>query len=273
MAAENPSPLYSVTCENKPVVKEPIIPGGYILTARKVDDSDIAHTAPCIRETWLWLLRQCNHKPSGNIKRGQCVRTLSDIQEGLHWFVGYRKMMYSKTQCENAMNTLRKMEMITTAKTTRGLIITVCNYETYQNPKNYEDNSEGNKKTTRRQQCGDTINKNDKNVKNVISSAEAAQTKPFKEWNGKEFINEIEKFKDKFSYDVRNDFFKYWKEKSATGKMRFQLEKTWETELRLEYWVRRADKVENKKTGKSVNEYLEQRKKDEERFNSKLNKS
>jgi hypothetical protein len=165
MSAANPIPMYAVNEDPKEV-----IPGGYFIKARKIKDSDIAHCAPVVREVWDWLLMECNHKPGNGINRGQCVRRLVDIQEGLHWYVGYRKMMYSKTQCESALNTLRKMLMITTTKTTRGMLITVCNYDTYQNPKNYEDNNEDNKKTTRRQQPSDTINKNDKNDKNVIDA-------------------------------------------------------------------------------------------------------
>ena len=32
--------------------------------------------------------------------------------------------------------------MVTTRRTTRGLIITICNYDFYQNPKNYESQAE-----------------------------------------------------------------------------------------------------------------------------------
>jgi hypothetical protein len=170
---EDKPKLYPIITDSNTEVNESApIPGGYYIMARKIDESEIAHAAPCIRELWYWLLRQVNHKdnPTLGINRGQCVRTIADMQDGLHWFVGYRKMTYSKTQCEGALEFLRKRLMVTTTKTTRGLIITVCNYEFYNNPKNYEDNSEGNKKTTRRQQGCSTINKNDNNDKNEIDS-------------------------------------------------------------------------------------------------------
>jgi hypothetical protein len=149
-------------------IQQPPIPGGFILKARKIDHSAIAHKAPAIREIWDWILRQCNHKEnlSLNIKRGQCVRRIADIQEGLHWYIGYRKKLYSKTQCEHALEFLRKTLMITTSKTTRGMLITVCNYDSYQTIENYEYNSEGGNKTTIGRQQGDTINKNDKNINN-----------------------------------------------------------------------------------------------------------
>jgi hypothetical protein len=60
--------------------------------------------------------------------------------------------------------------------------------------------------------------------------------KSFKNFSEQDFIDEIAVYKHDFEKDILNNFFKYWKEKSASGKMRFQLEKTWETKLRLEKW-------------------------------------
>ena len=57
--------------------------------------------------------------------------------------------------------------MVATTKTTRGLIITIINYDKYQNPKNYETDNESHKRTTMERQWNDTINKNEKNGKNV----------------------------------------------------------------------------------------------------------
>jgi hypothetical protein len=138
------------------------IEGGYYMKARKIQDSKIATAPPHVREIWDWLIKEVNHKDNGRFKRGQTMRSLKDIQEGLKWYVGYRKEMYSKSKCEMAMNWLRKEVMIETAKTTRGMIITVLNYSTYQDSKNYETNNEGNKKPTMNEQTHDTINKNDK---------------------------------------------------------------------------------------------------------------
>lgn len=148
-----------------------LIKGGYYIKARKIQESKIAHFPPHVREIWDWLLKECNHKPkmsSGRmIERGQCVRTYKDIQNGLHWMVGWRKQTYSKWDCEKAMKVLREATMITTEKTTRGMIITVMNYDYYQNPKNYESHEETDTKATRKPQSTDTINKNEKNEKNI----------------------------------------------------------------------------------------------------------
>jgi hypothetical protein len=142
-----------------------MIHGGYYIKARCIQNSDIATAPPYIREIWDWLLKEVNHSDTDKIKRGQTLRTFHDIIDGLKWFIGYRKMTYNKGQCENAMRWLRNRGMITTMKTTRGLFITICNYDLYQDSKNYESNTEEGMKDTIKQQHSDTINKNDKNVK------------------------------------------------------------------------------------------------------------
>jgi hypothetical protein len=62
--------------------------------------------------------------------------------------------------------------------------------------------------------------------------------KNYKEFTQDDFVSELEKFKDQYPKELLNNFYKYWKENSPGGKMRFQLEKTWETALRLENWQR-----------------------------------
>ncbi len=147
-----------------------MIPGGYYIIPRQTKESEIAHSPPHVREIWNYLLKEANHKDVGNVKRGSTVRSLRDMQEALSWFVGYRKEMYSKSKCEMATNALRKRGMITTMKTTRGMIITICNYDYYQNPKNYETNNEKSTKPTRNQQSHDTINKNvEETINEVIN--------------------------------------------------------------------------------------------------------
>lgn len=166
----NPNPMSAAPkIHNMYPVSNETIPGGYYIIARKIDESEIAHTPPHIREIWLWLIKNvyltdriiCGRQ----MRRGQLFTSYKDIQDGLHWMVGYRKETYSKSQCETAMKWLTKHEMITTTKTTRGLIITVCKYDTYQNPKNYENRTESHNRTTTEPQSSDTIYEEREEVK------------------------------------------------------------------------------------------------------------
>ena len=148
------------------------IKGGYVMIARKIDSSSIAESPPYAREIWLYLIRSANHKNNSICKRGQTVRRYIDIREALKWYVGYRKCMYSVTQCENAMKLLVKAKMITKTRTTRGLLITICNYDIYQNPKSYESQFHApTASATMKPQPCQTINKNVKNVKNKETTA------------------------------------------------------------------------------------------------------
>jgi hypothetical protein len=162
--------------------KQNIIKGGYYIKARKIQESAIAHAAPSVREIWDYLLMTCNHSEqtaSGRkILRGQTVRTYKDIQDALSWHVGYRKESYSKHDIENALKYLTKHRMISKSKTTRGIVVTICKYSTYQDPKNYENHSESHNGATIEPQCGDTINKNDNNVINNTNNKEEVLAKP-----------------------------------------------------------------------------------------------
>lgn len=143
--------------------------GGYYIKARCIQNSDIAHAAPCVREIWDWLLKEANHSDTKTCKRGQCVRTYRDIQEGLSWQIGWRKMTYRSHFVESAMKWLRKAGMITTQKTTRGMLITVLNYDKYQTPSNYESHTTADTNTTSKPQTSHTINKNGKNETTAVS--------------------------------------------------------------------------------------------------------
>ncbi len=96
-------------------------------------------------------------------------------------------------------------------------------------------------------------NKQNKTKRKKEGGAEAPDQKSFKEFSEKEFIDNISQFKEEFPYEIRNGFFKYWKEKNARGKMRFQLEKTWETKLRLEKWQLNQEKFSNGSHQQSLN--------------------
>lgn len=129
-----------------------MIKGGYILQPRVIQESDISVAPPCVREIWNYLLREansCDAKYNGyTIKRGQLFRSYEDIKEGTKWFAGWRKMTYSENNMKKAMKFLRDTQRITTQKELGGVLITICKYDYYQNPKNYERTKERTKEGT-----------------------------------------------------------------------------------------------------------------------------
>lgn len=150
------------------------IKGGYYLKARCIQNSWIATAPPYVREIWDWLLKEANHSDgkSGNhiIKRGQLFRSYQDIRDGLKWTIGYRTCRYNENQTKKAMKALRKELMITTMKELGGVLITICNYDFYQHPKNYDRTNERTNESTTREPIknhplpdNNNKNKNDNN--------------------------------------------------------------------------------------------------------------
>jgi hypothetical protein len=124
----------------------PKIKGGFVFKARQIQDSPIAKAPPHVREVWDYLIRCANWKDvvEGRkiIKRGQVYTSREKIRDALSWRVGYRPMKYTPDQIETAMKVLRKSEMITTARTERGVIVTIIKYAFYQDSRNYEIRTE-----------------------------------------------------------------------------------------------------------------------------------
>lgn len=162
--------------------------GGYIIIARQIVESEIWSKPPLYAKVWLWLLMQAQHTDYRKLKRGQLFTRINDIRDGVAWKVGWRTEKPSKDQIFNILNWLRKDDeegnesntsptMITTTRATQGMLITIDNYSVYQDPKNYEyntdDNNEKVAKTTRVQRSPDNINKNVKNVKKDNSASPA----------------------------------------------------------------------------------------------------
>ena len=133
------------------------IPKGYILKARCIEDSAIAHAPPHARELFDYFLRKAFWKDGDKLKRGQLLTNYKQIQDDLRWYVGNRPMRYERHQIETAMKLLARTGAVTRARTTRGLIVTVCNYGLYQSPENYENHSETVLKPTRKPRENHTI--------------------------------------------------------------------------------------------------------------------
>lgn len=174
------------------------IEGGYYIKARCIKNSAIANSPPYVREIWDYLLREANHtdnKYSGyTLKRGQLFRSYREIRDALSWKVGYRTERYNENQMKMGMRYLMKQLMITVMKQPRGNIITILNYDFFQNPKNYETTSETTSETTNGQPMGNqgvlSINKNDKKKKN-----DKKVTLP--DWLPLDLWNEFKKYRTK----------------------------------------------------------------------------
>jgi len=114
------------------------IHGGYILLARKLLESELMEKPSHYLKLWVWMLAKANWKDRDKLRRGQFVTTIAEMQEAGGYRVGYRVRRLTRDEVRSAYEAFAKASMITTTKTSRGMIITICNYELYQNADNYE---------------------------------------------------------------------------------------------------------------------------------------
>ena len=155
---------------------------GYILESRKILESEIWNKPPLYFKVWHYLLLKAQHGDYKGLKRGQLITSIPEIQEACSYNVGYRKVKPSKKEIYGIVNFFRNPyegdnegnnegSMIVTTKVTHGLLVTICNYNVYQDPKYYEGNDEGTTKVTtkelRRERQGNNINKKIKNDKKI----------------------------------------------------------------------------------------------------------
>ncbi len=123
-------------------VKDTSLDGGFIILARSIHSSPVMDMPPHFREIWLYLLRRAHYKETivGRkvLQRGQCLINYKETLRDLSWFQGFKRFEYTESQFKNAITALTREGMITRQKTARGAIITIVNYDKYQNPENYK---------------------------------------------------------------------------------------------------------------------------------------
>lgn len=69
------------------------------------------------------------------------------------------------------------------------------------------------------------------------------ETLPYRK---KDFMEECKTFGEKYDHKMINSFYFYWAQENRSGrKMRFEMEKTWNTAMRLASWAERSYQYEN----------------------------
>lgn len=116
----------------------PLIQGGYILLARKVLESELMNKPPHYLKLWVWMLCRAFWRDGVKLSRGQFMTSIREMQEALTYHIGARVVKPTADEIRGAYGHLIAKGTITVAKTTRGMVITICNYEYYQDPLNYE---------------------------------------------------------------------------------------------------------------------------------------
>ena len=128
---------------------------GYILLSRSIINSEIWKKPPEYLKIFLFILVKVNHK-DGLFPRGSNFFNFSDQKpDGVTLNQIYKFLSWAKS---------KKVQILATQKSTRGIVIKVNNYGAYQTPNNYyrQDTWQDSGRTAagQRQDSGRTINKN-----------------------------------------------------------------------------------------------------------------
>jgi hypothetical protein len=122
---------------------EPSTPirGGYIIFARRFIEL-LADMPLLDRALWVWLYCKANHKDyAGGLVRGELLTTIDEMRQAMRYRCGYTFRKPGRMVIWRSLERYRNNDMIVTRKTTRGLIITIRNYDFYQDPAYYERNA------------------------------------------------------------------------------------------------------------------------------------
>lgn len=148
------------------------IDGGYILWARKTIESDLfVWRSDVWFKIWFFIINKVNYKDTRHFLRGEGLMTYRDIRRGTGSTQG---------QVDKFIRYAKREMMLTTRKTTRGMIIKVLNYHKYQLMENYQVDKKVERivemKSKRSRNEVDTITERKiKNEKNDISSEQGSQ--------------------------------------------------------------------------------------------------
>ena len=135
------------------------IEGGATIWARKTIESDIFYWKPDIWfKIWFYIVNKVNHKDTKLFKRGT------------NFFNYSREKNYINgstiDQWKKCVGWLKSSNMVSTTKSTRGVIIEVLNYAFYQELDNYRAPQEAPSTALQKHYGSTTINKNVKNDNN-----------------------------------------------------------------------------------------------------------
>jgi len=131
------------------------IEGGYVLFARKFLSSSLMDKPPLWVKLFTWMLLKANRKNGyKGLKVGQFDTKISEMQDAMAYYVGYRReaptpkqirVIYeglAKGLTEGSTKGTEAVISVEALKGKRGLRITILNYKKYQDPKNYEGHKE-----------------------------------------------------------------------------------------------------------------------------------
>ncbi len=151
---------------------------GATIWARKTIDSDMFSKPHVWFKIWFFLVSHAQHKDYKQLNRGQCWTSYPIIQE---------QCSATKNEVDHAIRYMKKEQMLATRKATRGMVVTICNYDTYQDLNYYKSDSKSDSKATEKRHDKQECCKNERMKENGASEkteryGDLKIVRPPKEW-------------------------------------------------------------------------------------------
>jgi hypothetical protein len=148
------------------------IHGGAFLIARKLFDSELWIEKPAEwKIIWIYILGKVNHCDRGRFKRGEGYFNFKLEQRNIGVDIKYNTI-------KKFLGYARGCALIGTSRSTRGIIIKVLKYNTYQTLENFKSTSRGTRKAPQKHPDTQEL-KNDKNVNTMATTSVADETPKF----------------------------------------------------------------------------------------------
>lgn len=193
---------------------------GFTKAWRKELDSDIWAMPPLYHRVWFWIRQKVQHElyffPTPKfgiwVLPGQRITSYQQIAEGVKWYEWGKEVIPNKKTIKDIINSLELWGMIETVSNAQGTLISVINWDTYNNVTTEESNAQvtptGHKKR---------IKKNEKEVKeeetieipdwidaqtffDFIASRKTMKA-PLTAIAAKRIIKSLEKYRDELGHD------------------------------------------------------------------------
>ncbi|BBA71730.1 hypothetical protein [Geobacter sulfurreducens] len=160
------------------------IPGGFYLASRAISE-DLQDKPAHYLKLWDWMLRTAFFRDGKDLKRGELLTTIDEMRYVGGYSSGSARKPLTKDQVRSAYGHLTDTGRITTRKTTRGMVITVCNYDILQDPRSYAPHATAHATDlaeTTRTPHDRVMNENKKKNKTLPAKTPPANSRLFSDW-------------------------------------------------------------------------------------------
>lgn len=186
------------------------IKGGAFLVARKIFDSDLWLNKPASwKVIWIYILGKVNHTPSNGLEAGEGYFNFSKecklidmdcTPDKIKKFIQYAKQGRMGAHDESTNTD----PLISTRRSTRGMVIKVLNYKKYQDLSNFRSTGSDQNEAREKHETSTPIYNNDNNGNNDKRKADfEILKKQEKEYYEKQFAD-FDKILESEEYDPSN---------------------------------------------------------------------